>query len=216
MRSADSYGLLLLLIVASLFATPWSDSTVGETIAVVLQGGTLVFALHTSRARPALIRVAAVLVVVGAVISVLTSSSSDPVRLAFTSSLRLALSLGATAAILKRVARHVDADGRTLLGALSIYLLLGIVFANVYGLIGAVESGPFFAGHGDGSWTDRLYFSFVTMTTLGYGDLTIAHDVGRMLAITEALLGQLYLVSVVALIVGNLGETRTPPGPVDG
>ncbi len=60
---------------------------------------------------------------------------------------------------------------------------------------------------------DRLYFSFTTMTTVGFGDLTAAGDAGRMLAITEALLGQLYLVSVVALIVANLGRTRRPRGP---
>ena len=58
---------------------------------------------------------------------------------------------------------------------------------------------------------DFLYFSFVTMTTVGYGDLTAAGDLGRMLAVTEALIGQLYLVTVVALVIGNIGQERLRP-----
>ena len=216
LRSADSYGLLLVLIISSLFATTWSDSTVGELVAIVLQGGTLVFALHTSRAKPFVIRMAAALVIVGACLALLSWSSSEAVRLGIGSFVRLVLSLAAMTAILRRVTKHAEADGKTLLGALCIYLLLGNLFATGYGLIGALQKGPFFVGLNDGSWSDRLYFSFTTMTTLGYGDLTPSGDVGRMLAITEALLGQLYLVSVVALIVGNLGRGRPPRDRLDG
>ena len=60
---------------------------------------------------------------------------------------------------------------------------------------------------------DYVYFSFVTLTTVGYGDLTARQDVGRMCSILEALFGQLYLVSVVALLVANMGRSRRrPPG----
>jgi hypothetical protein len=55
---------------------------------------------------------------------------------------------------------------------------------------------------------DFVYYSFVTMTTLGYGDLTARANLGRMLSVTEALFGQLYLVSVVAVLVANIGRQR--------
>ena len=55
---------------------------------------------------------------------------------------------------------------------------------------------------------DHLYFSFVSLTTVGYGDLTPISDLGRMIAVSEALIGQLFLVTVVALVVGNIGRTR--------
>jgi hypothetical protein len=58
-----------------------------------------------------------------------------------------------------------------------------------------------------------VYFSFVTLTTTGYGDLTARYDAGRMTAILEALFGQLYLVSIVALLVANMGRARRPREP---
>jgi hypothetical protein len=210
LHAADSYGLLLILIIASLFATALSDSTVGELVAVLLQGGTLLFALHTSRARPNVQRAAVVLIVLMAIVPLLASSAESDAGVAIGSSVRLLLSLAAVAAILRRLTEHMTVNGETLMGALSMYLLLGLIFAAAFGLIGALQSGPFFAGLGDGSWADRLYFSFTTISTVGFGDLTASSNVGRMCAISEALIGQLYLVSVVALIVSNLGRTRHP------
>ena len=54
---------------------------------------------------------------------------------------------------------------------------------------------------------DYLYFSLVTLATLGYGDLSASSSLGRMLSVTEALAGQLYLVSIVAVLVSNIGTT---------
>ncbi len=58
--------------------------------------------------------------------------------------------------------------------------------------------------------SDFVYYSFVTLTTVGYGDLTASTGIGRMLSVTEALVGQLYLVTVVAILVSNLGRNRKP------
>jgi hypothetical protein len=212
LRAPDSYGLLLVLIIASLFATAWSDSTGGEIVAIALQGGTLLFALYTSRATPTIQRIAVVIIVFCAATPLLVASLTTDIGLAIGSSVRLFITAAAMVAILRSLTRHLTVNGRTLLGALCLYLLLGMLFAAAFGLIGAVQSGPFFVGSGDGTWVDRLYFSFTTLSTVGYGDLTASSDLGRMLAVTDALLGQLYLVSVVALIVGNLGRTRHPRG----
>jgi hypothetical protein len=91
-------------------------------------------------------------------------------------------------------------------GVLCVYLLLGSAFAYAYGVVSAIENGSFFAQISGPEQSDFLYFSFATITTTGFGDLTAATDVGRSLAVTEALVGQIYLVTVVALIVGNLGR----------
>ena len=82
-----------------------------------------------------------------------------------------------------------------------------MAFGFLYGIISELETKPFFAENVRGDQSDFLYFSFASLTTTGYGDLTAATNVGRSFAITEALIGQIYLVTVVALIVGNIGRT---------
>ncbi len=91
-------------------------------------------------------------------------------------------------------------------GVLCIYLLIGSIFAFAFGVVDSLSSTPFFAQHAAASTHNLLYFSFATITTTGYGDLTAATDVGRSLAIAEALTGQIYLVTVVAAIVGGLAR----------
>lgn len=89
-------------------------------------------------------------------------------------------------------------------------LLRALTFAFVYELIGEFGSRPFFASEEAGTRSDYVYFSFVTMATVGYGDLTAQGGLGKALAVTEGLLGQIYLVTAVAALVGNLGRTRAP------
>ena len=74
-----------------------------------------------------------------------------------------------------------------------VYLLLGMFFTFLYDVVAALGDGPFFANGSDGTPFDRLYFSYVTLATLGYGDYTAGGTVGRSLAVLEVLLGQLFL-----------------------
>jgi hypothetical protein len=97
------------------------------------------------------------------------------------------------------------------LGVLCLYMLLGILFASLYALIAAFNGGAWFAGHQPATIAHCLYFSFTTLTTVGYGDLTAASNLGHTLSNTEALVGQIYLVTVVSLIVSNLGLRRQNP-----
>jgi hypothetical protein len=211
LRAEDSYGLLLVLIVASLVATAAAGrSPVGRVVMVVLQGGVLLFALSTSRAGRGVLR-SALLVVPGVVVAaaVLSRGESD-LATGIVAVASAVLSISAIWAILRRVAGHPRVDAVTILGALSIYLLVGITFSAVFGVVSAFSDTPFFVTEAAPRSVDFLYFSFVTLTTTGYGDLTASTDLGRMLAVTEALLGQLYLVSVVALVIGNVGRERRP------
>lgn len=95
---------------------------------------------------------------------------------------------------------------RAVFGVLCIYLVLGMAFAYIGELIEVISSEAYFAEIAQGSVSDFLYFSYATLTTVGYGDLTAANQTGRSLAIAEALIGQIYVITVVAIIVGNLGS----------
>ena len=96
--------------------------------------------------------------------------------------------------------------GSTVAGAACAYLLIGLFFASVYTFLAGASTDPFFAQTETERAVDFLYFSFITLTTVGYGDLSAAADLGRMLAAGEALTGQLFLVTVVALVVGNISD----------
>lgn len=199
-----------MLLAVSTAVTAWSDSPITGAAAVLLQGASLLFALITSRASRRAVWLATILLVAGLAVAILVAEggASDPDALTVSSVVRLGLTVAALVAIARRLAVHPVVNGETLMGALCVYLLLGLLFAAAYGVIEGVDASSFFVQIEESSWIDRVYFSFVTLTTAGYGDLTAAGDVGRIVAVTEAVMGQLYLVSVVAVVVGNLGRSR--------
>ena len=211
LRETDSYGVLLLLIVVTLFASAIPFGTVGSVLRAFILGVTLLFALLTSGSSRTEIGVAAGLAIAAAVVSVPFEHDSAIDR-AVGSGAQFLLSVGVLAAIARRVGSQPVVNAATILAALCVYLMLGIAFAAAYGFVGALDAGPAFTGavglEGDGSSIDRTYFSFTTLTTVGYGDVAAATDVMRMLAVTEAFTGQLYLVTVVALLVSNIGRQR--------
>ena len=97
---------------------------------------------------------------------------------------------------------------QTMFGVLCLYLLVGLLFGVAYATVNDLSSTSFFNPPGSYGRDDFLYFSYTTLTTVGYGDLVAATNLGRSLAITEALVGQLYLVTVVAVIIANLEAVR--------
>ena len=118
------------------------------------------------------------------------------------------LFLGFTTWILLRhvmQAKQVDSD--TLCGAVSVYLLLGIAWVLLYGVIETVQPGSFnvssaLTGDESKAWADLVYYSFVTLTTLGYGDVAPLSPRVRSLAVLEAITGVFYVAILVARLVG--------------
>ena len=108
--------------------------------------------------------------------------------------------------------RDVRAAGavtlEALTGVLSIYVLLGMFFSFVYAAVNTIGDESFFAEVADPIRGDFLYYSFTTLTTTGFGDFTAASELGRTLSVVEAMTGEIYLVTVVALIVSNLRPRR--------
>jgi ion channel len=212
-RWEHRYGLVLLLILCSLvFQLAASDEDWARLVVVALQGATLVLALYASQARRAIARLATVVValaVLGSAAALIGFGEFGTTPSRIVAGLLIAL---APLAIASGVVRGVRTEGavtlHTMFGVLCIYLLLGMLFASAYALVGDAQTEPFFASGIDPDISDYLYFSFATMTTVGYGDLAAATDLGRSVAITEALIGQIYLVTVVAVIVGNLSRRR--------
>ena len=87
------------------------------------------------------------------------------------------------------------------MGAIAAYLFVGMFFAFTYRAIGILQPTPFFGAEGPGDMSQALFFSFVTLTTTGYGNLVPATNPGQSMAVLEAVLGQLFLVTAVAKII---------------
>jgi hypothetical protein len=106
------------------------------------------------------------------------------------------------ALVIEQVFRPGPVTGYRIQGAIVVYLLLGLIFAQVYKAILIVLPGSF-ASAGLELATEHglLYFSFVTLTTVGYGDITPIHPIARSLAVGEALVGQLYPAILIARLV---------------
>ena len=214
-RARQRYGVLLLALCATFFfygvAEPGDRQRV---IGTLLVGITLLLALHAADVKGSLLRLAvgAVTVIAAAVIIASATGQGRAVEAlaAIANGLLIAL---APPAVVVGVYRNLVATRTVTVtvvaGVLCLYMLLGLFFSFVYLAVQNLGGAPFFA-NGDAAVPSRsVYFSFVTLATLGYGDYTARTNLGHTLSITEALLGQIYLVTVVAAIVGRL----VPRGP---
>lgn len=213
--SAQRFGVLLIALAVTFFFYGLAGPTdLQRTIGTVLVGATLLLSLRAGEVRPSLLRVAVVSVAVFVVVAVIASvagkgGTSDAIT-AIANGLLVAL---APTAVGMGVYRNLRATRTVTVsvvaGVLCLYMLLGLFFAFVYVAMQNLGGAPFFANGASAASTRAVYFSFITLTTVGYGDYTARTNLGHTLSVTEALVGQIYLVTIVAAIVGRL----VPRGP---
>ena len=197
-------GLLAITFIVMAAGPPdgWTRITT-----VLLQGLTLCAALLASRVSLRFFRLAAaisLISLVGAIGSVVIDNGRNPSGVFYL--LNALLVITVPWIIGRALYRRRIIDVRTVLGAVCIYVLLGMLFAFLYAAIDAMSSGPFFVQTSQATTPDFLYFSYITQTTVGYGDYTAGGDLGRALAVLEAMFGQLYLVTVIAVLVSRLSN----------
>ncbi len=229
----DRYALVLVLILATLVSSAMlGTTTLGLVLPLALMALTLAVTLSTSEAGPKTVlvaRIAVAIAFVGVVVAELLSFGGLA-RLGFFLCMAT-LSIVTPIVIVRRLLKHAAVTVNTVAGAADIYLLIGVFFAVVYSAVGAIQAGmydalgqagaaispatAFFVASRPVTGSDFIYYSLVTLSTVGYGDLTATTSFGRLLSTTEALLGQLYLVTVVAVLVANIGRVRRDAHPSD-
>jgi hypothetical protein len=202
-RAPDSYVLLLLLLVVDyvLISVDWSGavSLVARSAVFLL---TLLLAFHTSRVplrMQRVVRLIAALTMVAALI--VAVFGEDPPAFGAVILLSSLLLLATPVAVGWRILHHQEVTAETLAGAICIYVLIGMTFAYLdYGM--QLASGSdFFAQSGHHGLPDFVYFSYITMATVGYGDLSPATGLPRTMAVLDALVGQVFLVVLLARLV---------------
>jgi len=201
------YSLLCTLVAAPLFAV-FEIRGVALQVVLATNLAACVFGLEPGRGRLTL----AVLAVPAVIASLAPSSVLDPAwsNLAFAFWAVIALLAAAESVRYVMSARSIDAEH--VYAALSVYLLAGIFFGVIHWSVGQAWPGSYVetAQHGAAlRLSDAIYFSFVTIASLGYGDVLPVSDLARGLAVLEAVGGQLYLAVLVARLVG---AWLVPPG----
>jgi Ion channel len=203
LRVVDSYAsLLVLLVVNFLLLELVDDPRWGAVGSTALAAVALVVAISDPDAGARVSRGQALLIVACVALSPIVLLVDSTEVLALTYLLPVALLVTATLPVtLSRVIRHRRVTSETVLGALCCYVLLGLLFAFVYLAVNDLRDEPFFAQPGPHAQSEYLYFSFVALTTLGFGDLSPSVGLPQGLTVLEALLGQVFLVTLVARLV---------------
>jgi voltage-gated potassium channel len=211
----DAYGLALILLLLSTLGLIAAGVPVSSPLAVgaaALQVLALVLTLRVSGVRLLTFRVG--IVVLGALFlaSVVLSQVRGDTTTVVSVALWLVLTLTTIGAIGKRLATYRRVTLQLVLGLLCIYLLIGLSFSLAYLIVDMVAPSSF------DPWPLKIsgcvYYSFITLATVGYGDVSPVAPIARSLAVAESILGQLYLVSVVSLAVSRLGRER-PKNPLE-
>ena len=202
-RIIDAYGLVLVLILITFVVsmTLPEEGKGGRVLTVAVGGLTTIVALRSSNVRRGRVRLADAVAATSVLVAVLGEviRSDVLVGLAFATTAFL-LSIAA-ATILRRVISAIAVDFRTILGAISVFALLGLLFGFAYRALGRLQSGQVFTGVAHPKSSDYLFFSYTTLTTTGYGNLVPASVIAEIVAVLEMLIGQVFLVTLVAGLV---------------
>jgi hypothetical protein len=215
LRGTHRYGIVLsLAAIAVLFAVIAPETPGSRGVEVLLQGGTLLVVIATARETPLVRDSIAALVSVGLVVlAIAVALEWVPTWLGSgVAGAAVVISLIVLVRGLLRLLRERGVTVQALSGALAIYLLVGLLFGLAIAVAAKLDPKQYFAQGTDGTQSDHMYFSFTTMTTTGFGDLTAATRTGRTIAVLEELVGQIYLVTVISLLIGNLRRNRPEAG----
>jgi ion channel len=203
--------LLAAIIVAFAIQGVAEPGKLEEILVAILLGATLLLALWVADSKPRVMGPAALIVTALILTSIVEAVNGNVAGGATRIANALLVGLAPPAIVIGVMRSLRSREAVTLeavFGVLCVYILLGMFFASLYGTIDRFGGDPFFAGGQSATVARCLYFSFASLTTAGYGDFTARTNLGHTLSVSEALLGQIYLVTVVSLIVANLGRSR--------
>jgi len=217
----EGLSAFLVLLFFALFLGPFIDSLLIRLLTSLLLSLVMVVGVITMSQRPEVRFLAGVVAFAAIVLRWLTHMVPTDAIQRWSSLASLGFMVLLTMGTLFKVFKDdKPVTGHRIMGAIAAYLLFGVTWSILYNLLDHVLPHAFSVSGGDsGSELQEkiTYFSFVTLTTLGYGDITPTHDVSRMFAVMEALVGQLYPATLLARLISlevahrNNNRVGSPP-----
>jgi hypothetical protein len=217
-RAQFRYGAVFFLVLTLLlFEVIAPSKGWARAIDVAVAGAALGVAVATGRQRRAVRRTRTRLVGIFALVMIIGIAAGlfgPAVAFAAVTVLVACIPVAIGGGLL-RLVRQSGVTIQVVAGALTVYLVVGLLFASVISFAATVESGDYFKQGPNVSNGERVYYSFTVLTTTGFGDYTAAQPFGHALAVLEMLTGQLYLVTVIGIVVGNFAGRRMASGEDD-
>jgi hypothetical protein len=201
------YGVVVVVLGCTYLPAGFRATTVATEIQVVLFALVLLIALRNSPWPAPWPEVIGAITVIGSAVTFWTSLSGSPAGKAAEDLWKALLLLMAVVMVVRRILARPEVTIQSIYGALSAYLITGLMFASIFAAMEYLGTSDFFAGNEPANTQTFQYFSFTTLTTLGYGDFTAAESGGRSVAVLEAVTGQVFLATLVARLVAAY---RTP------
>ena len=219
-RISDAYGLVLALILVTfvVMMTLPPEGWGGRVAAVAASALTAVIAFTSSDVRPARVRLAIVVASASVLIALIAVRiPSDRLLSVAFGGVAILLAVAAVTILRRVIIGASRVEFRTILGAISVFTILGLLFGFLYFAFGRWSNSDFFTGVAHARASDYLFFSYTTLTTTGYGNLVPAGTLGQSFAVLEMLLGQIFLVTLVAGLVSlwRPGAAKAPADRTD-
>ncbi|MFN8161774.1 MAG: potassium channel family protein [Solirubrobacterales bacterium] len=204
-RVSDYFGVVLALVLATYVLSSLLPEKGWSAVAIsVTMSATSVFALIASASKPIWVRRAIGLAILAVLFHIIAAVTGDRGWQSAGSLIMIALLAVSMAKVLDTVVLAPEISVRTILGAVSVYTSLGLLFAFLYATVSRIQGGEhFFSGVAHPSGSDFIFFSYTTLTTVGYGDLVPGGQPGQMISGLEMLIGQIFLVTLVAGLVSG-------------
>ena len=200
----------MLVLIGTYLLAAFSGAKIATQLQVVLFTVILLIALRTSPLPGRWPVIIAAATVVGSAVTFWTSLNGSRPGTAAEDLWKALLLLLSAVMVVRRVLARPTVTIQSIYGALSAYLITGLMFASVSAALNQLSTADFFASNQPANTQTFQYFSFTTLTTLGYGDFTAAENGGRSIAVMEAVTGQVFLATLVARLVAAY---RTPDRP---
>jgi hypothetical protein len=209
-RLEDHFGALLVLLVTS-FLLGGLEGEVARTVSTVANGLALVVALRTTGLVTSIGRIGALLFVVAFASGAEYVTANDNLAGGTSAAVQVVILAVIAVAIIRRLMRHERVGLQTLMGALCVYFILGLTFGWIYVAIDAFNDQPIFVAETPSP--DLIYYSFMVLTTVGFGDITPATGLVQRVSVAEAMAGQIFLATMIARLMSLF--SRDGSAPVD-
>ena len=208
------YGALLILLVVSYLLASFITGRWVEALQVVLFTVAMLLALRSAAISRRAVRGVLYAAIIGLPVMFFLSLSraTGDVGTGIADVWTALVLLAAAVMIVHRVLTFNMVTLQSIYGAISAYLVLGLMFAAVFAAIYHFSGDKFFASGEQANTQTFQYFSFTTLTTLGYGDYTAIANSGRSVAVMEALTGQVFLATLVARLVAAFRSSGDSSG----